>query len=76
MGREKPVAGRERIAHCMAERLRRRVAYDAQAHVVLAQWRHDYNTVRPHSELGGLTPAEMAGRIPSTTDPKTQRFYF
>ena len=48
----------------------------AQARIVLAEWRHDYNTVRPHSKLGGLTPAEMAGLIPSTMEPKTQGFYF
>ena len=48
----------------------------AQARVVLAEWRHDYNTVRPHSKLGGLTPAEMAGHIPSTTEPKPQGLYF
>jgi putative transposase len=29
---------------------------------VLAAWRHDYNTVRPHSKLGGKTPAEIAGQ--------------
>ncbi|WP_373290315.1 IS3 family transposase [Neoroseomonas lacus] len=34
----------------------------AQARAVLAAWRHDYNTVRPHSKLGGLTPAEIAGQ--------------
>jgi putative transposase len=34
----------------------------AQARAVLATWRQDYNTVRPPSKLGGLTPAEIAGR--------------
>lgn len=34
----------------------------AQARAVLAVWRQDYNTVRPHSKLGGLTPAEIAGQ--------------
>jgi putative transposase len=28
---------------------------------VLSAWRHDYNTVQPHSKLGGRTPAEPAG---------------
>jgi len=32
----------------------------AQARAVLARWRHDYNTVRPYTKLGGLTPAGMA----------------
>lgn len=36
----------------------------AQARAVLAAWRHDYNTVRPHSKLGGLTPAEIAVASP------------
>ena len=31
------------------------------ARSVLAAWRQDYNTVRPHSKLGGRTPAEIAG---------------
>ena len=34
----------------------------AHARFVLAAWRHDYNTVRPHSKLGGKTPAETAGQ--------------
>jgi putative transposase len=33
----------------------------AHARFVLAAWRHDYNHVRPHSKLGGKTPAEIAG---------------
>jgi len=33
-----------------------------QARAVLATWRQDYNTIRPHSKLGGLTPAEIAGQ--------------
>ena len=32
----------------------------AHARFVVAAWRHDYNTVRPHSKLGGKTPAEIA----------------
>ena len=34
----------------------------AHARFVLAARRHDYNTVRPHSKLGGKTPAEIAGQ--------------
>ena len=44
-------------------------AFDSLAHArrVLARWRHDYNHVRPHSSLGGLTPtqARWATEIPS-----------
>ncbi len=32
----------------------------AQARAALAAWRLDYNTIRPHSGLGGRTPAEAA----------------
>jgi putative transposase len=32
------------------------------ARSVLSAWRHDYNHVRPHSGIGGLTPA-TAGRL-------------
>lgn len=33
-----------------------------QARPMLATWRQDYNTIRPHSKLGGRTPAEIAGQ--------------
>ncbi len=34
----------------------------AHARFVLDAWQHDYNHVRPHSKLGGKTPAEIAGQ--------------
>jgi putative transposase len=30
--------------------------------VIIEDWRNEYNTYRPHSALGGLTPAEYAAR--------------
>lgn len=36
----------------------------------LAAWRHDYNTVRPHSNLGGKTLAEIADQRVSGHAPK------
>jgi putative transposase len=39
---------------CLNERL---FTSMVQARAVLAAWRQDYNTIRPHSKLGGLTPA-------------------
>jgi putative transposase len=36
----------------------------AHARFVLTAWRHDYNMIRPHSKLGGRTPAEIAGDRP------------
>jgi len=41
----------------------------AQARAVLAEWKDDYNNVRPHSALGNLSPAEYADR----SAPGTQR---
>jgi len=41
----------------------------AHARAELARWRHDYNTVRPHSKLGGKTPAEIAGQRVRGHDP-------
>ena len=34
----------------------------AHARVVLEDWRRDYNTERPHSALGNLTPLAYAAR--------------
>ncbi len=34
----------------------------AEARAVIARWRNDYNTARPHSAHGGLTPAEALKR--------------
>jgi putative transposase len=35
-----------------------------EAQVVIEAWRVEYNTYRPHSSLGGLTPAKYAERWP------------
>ena len=32
----------------------------AEARIMLAAWKHDYNANRPHSRLGWLTPSEFA----------------
>jgi len=33
------------------------------ARKLIEEWRVDYNTNRPHSALGGLTPAEFAAQF-------------
>lgn len=39
----------------------------ADAREALARWRHDYNHVRPHSSLGGLTPTALRAGISGPT---------
>jgi putative transposase len=39
------------------------------AQVVVEAWRIEYNAYRPHSALGGLTPAEYAANWTSTNQP-------
>lgn len=34
-----------------------------QARLALEEWRRDYNTVRPHSRIGWLTPADYAAQF-------------
>jgi putative transposase len=41
----------------------------AHAREALAEWRRDYNTVRPHSSIGNLPPAIYA----QLSDPASQR---
>ena len=42
-----------------------------EARGLIEAWRQDYNTVRPHSSLDNLTPAEFVERERlNTTDPK------
>lgn len=43
----------------------------ADARATIEDWRRDYNEVRPHSSLGGLTPNEFAVRTHQTT-PSSQ----
>jgi len=38
-----------------------------EAQLVVEDWRIEYNTVRPHSALGGLAPAEFAKRWTAET---------
>jgi len=35
----------------------------AQVRAALEEWRRDYNTVRPHSRIGWLTPAAYAAQF-------------
>lgn len=40
-----------------------------EAKIIIEDWRIEYNTYRPHSSLGGLTPAEYAGRENNHNQP-------
>jgi putative transposase len=40
-----------------------------EARVVIEDWRNEYNTWRPHSSLGGLTPAEYAAQCTHQHQP-------
>ena len=41
----------------------------AEAQVLVEAWRIEYNTYRPHSALGGLTPTEYAGQWTTQHQP-------
>jgi transposase InsO family protein len=41
-----------------------------EAQVLVADWRNEYNTYRPHSALGMLTPADFADQWRRTNPPK------
>jgi putative transposase len=43
-----------------------------EAQVVIEDWRIDYNTRRPHSSLGMLTPDEYADRWHQRQQPQPQ----
>ncbi len=51
---------------CLNETLFRSLGHARQ---VLAAWREDYNHVRPHSALGGMTPADKAARSIPQREP-------
>jgi putative transposase len=36
-----------------------------ESKVLIERWQRHYNTVRPHSSLGYLTPVEFAARVPA-----------
>lgn len=40
-----------------------------EAKLIIEDWRIEYNTYRPHSALGGLTPTEYADTITDNKQP-------
>ena len=51
---------------------RRRFGSLWEARVVIESWRNFYNTERPHSALGYLTPAEFGGKASLSTELKSK----
>ena len=45
-----------------------------QARLALEEWRRDYNTVRPHSRIGWLTPAAYAATVLHRNGAKALRY--
>ncbi len=45
-----------------------------QARLALEEWRRDYNTVRPHSGIGWLTPADYAATFSPQQGQGASRF--
>jgi len=41
-----------------------------EARILIEDWRNEYNTWRPHSSLGGLTPAEYAEKCEHEHQPR------
>ena len=41
-----------------------------EARVIVEDWRNEYNTWRPHSSLGGLTPTEYAAKCTHQNQPQ------
>lgn len=58
MGAVYPINGRLRD-ECLNEHL---FASLPEARRIIEAWRTDYNTLRPHTSLDGLTPTEFAAR--------------
>lgn len=46
-----------------------------EARGLIETWRQDYNTVRPHSSLGDLTPVEFAKAEPAFNSLTTSKLY-
>jgi putative transposase len=44
----------------------------AEARLLLAEWRRDYNEQRPHSRLGWLTPSEFRKKVTETSSRDKQ----
>ena len=47
----------------------------SHARQVLADWREDYNTVRPHSQLDGRTPDQVARQVSRGMPPRHLLFH-